>query len=539
MSKRKDRLSGTMLALWRPPRDAGDPIGCLATTFTFDAGFFDEQCLARFLEIDSEPDREDLAFLLERETRLGTVYAGVLADHSQAGVEHSLRWDALPVRIPGGKQHAKLAILAWTNHVRIVITSANLTEYGYRFNHEVAGTIDLTPKDAYLDALSACVEFVESLLGFVPGASPGMQEIRRASGFLRRVRRLVGGWKRTSNKRQAVRRYPVFSLPGMQANPATGGPGQGPRCALDDCLRFCRGRGGSPSDAWVAAPFFDPPKDGKAEDEATARLCKGMARGGRRGLIFCLPAVGEAIEPSVRLAAPIGLLNTARRYAGSLAVEVLPARDGDGNLRPWHAKMLRLSSDGYTALLIGSSNFTKAGLGLGPVNAEANLLFLAERRAYAREPRMLDDLWPQMQRLEDPDAVEWLGPEHAQDEEQQALGVSLPPGFLAASYRAGDARRVVLRFDPVKLPSSWEILSCDRHQRSLLDQNAVQGRTEPGTYEVPWEPIEPPEKLLVRWQGKEGFWPVNVEDAKRLPPPERLEKMSADDMLLILAASDP
>ncbi len=77
MSRRKQTSnSGAMLDLWRPPQGAGDPVGCLATTYTFAPGLFDEQCLARFLEIDSEPNREDLAFLLERESRLGSVYAG-------------------------------------------------------------------------------------------------------------------------------------------------------------------------------------------------------------------------------------------------------------------------------------------------------------------------------------------------------------------------------------------------------------------------------------------------------------------------------
>ena len=71
--------------------------GCLLN----DEGY----CLARFLEIESEPDREDLAFRLERATRLGAVYAGVLVDHTQAGVEHSLRWDVLPVSVRAGKQH--------------------------------------------------------------------------------------------------------------------------------------------------------------------------------------------------------------------------------------------------------------------------------------------------------------------------------------------------------------------------------------------------------------------------------------------------
>src|SRR6266480_3809756 len=106
MSNGRRPVPGSALDLWRPPEGAGDAIGCISTTYTFDPGVFDEQCLARFLEIESEPDREDLAFLLERESRLGGVYAGVLVDYTQAGVEHSLRWDVLPVRIHGGKQLA-------------------------------------------------------------------------------------------------------------------------------------------------------------------------------------------------------------------------------------------------------------------------------------------------------------------------------------------------------------------------------------------------------------------------------------------------
>src|ERR1051325_5805516 len=126
MNKHKSAFNGAMLDLWRPPQHAGEAIGCLATTFTFHPALFDDQCLERFLEIESEPDREDLAFLLERESRLGGVYAGVLVDHCQAGVEHSLRWDVLPVRIRFGKQHAKVSVLCWTHCTRIIVSSANL-----------------------------------------------------------------------------------------------------------------------------------------------------------------------------------------------------------------------------------------------------------------------------------------------------------------------------------------------------------------------------------------------------------------------------
>ena len=164
MKKRNSGSSrGAMLDLWQPPEGAGDPVGCVATTYTFHPGLFDEQCLARFLEIESEPDREDLAFLLEWETRLGGVYAGVLVDHTQAGVEHSLRWDVLPVRVRAGKQHAKISLLSWTRRLRIIIASANLTEPGYRTNFEVAAAVDLGPDDADLSMLGDAVTFLTPL----------------------------------------------------------------------------------------------------------------------------------------------------------------------------------------------------------------------------------------------------------------------------------------------------------------------------------------------------------------------------------------
>src|SRR5438034_8387658 len=156
----KTSSTGAMLELWRPPQRVGDPVGCLATTYTFTPGLFDEQCLARFLEIESEPNREDLAFLLERESRLGSVYAGVLVDHTQAGVEHSLRWDVLPVRIRAGKQHAKISLLAWERHVRLIVASANLTDPGYRSNQEVAAVVDLSPQEADGEVLAQTLSFL-------------------------------------------------------------------------------------------------------------------------------------------------------------------------------------------------------------------------------------------------------------------------------------------------------------------------------------------------------------------------------------------
>ena len=324
------------------------------------------------MDIESEPNREDLAFLLERETRLGSVYAGVLVDHTRAGVEHSLRWDVLPVRIRGGKQHAKLSLLLWSAHLRIIVASANLTEPGYRTNHEVTGAIDLTPEASDDEIIEQSLVFLRGLLSFVPGASAAPPEIRRLEAFLDQVKRHIRRWKQRTRSRTFHQQL-VCTLPAAAPH--------SPRSSLEEAIEMCRSRGGSPVRAQIASPFFD---DTAHDSLVTASLCKMMARGATRDLCFCVPAITDSTDanPVLRLAAPKALLLTPGRYSGSVQVRILPQLDSDKNHRPWHAKMLALYSDSYSALMIGSSNFTRAGMGVGGNrNAEANLLTVVSRKA--------------------------------------------------------------------------------------------------------------------------------------------------------------
>lgn len=536
-SRHKTSQTETMLELWRPSRGgAGEPMGCLATTYTFDPGLFDEECLARFLEVEADPDREDLAFLLERERRLGAAYAGVMVDHTQAGVSHSLRWDVLPVRIPRGKQHAKLTLLAWTGHVRVIVTSANLTEAGYRFNREVAQALGNTPQRAETRQVEAAVAFLRCLLGFVSGAGADMPEIRRVLGFLERVERLVSEWTPIRPSKD-LRQHLVFTLPQRNSNPATGETGFEARSSLEEAVSQCRKFGGSPSSALIASPFFDAESDGNA---AAAALCKAMARGVTRRLNFCIPALGDPHQEPLRLAAPASLRTAPKRYGAVADFGLLPQRDDEGHFRSWHAKMLAFHADAYSALMIGSSNFTCAGLGIGPQrNSEANVLLIAERRPYSRRPGELESVWPQMVQLKDPASAEWQGPKPDLEEEQRMDVPALPPGFLAAVYRAGENRQILLRLDPERLPAAWQVRACGAEEGMLLDSEGWASEGASHAVFLPWQPVYPPEKLLVQWSEGEAFWALNVEDAQQLPPPVELGEMSADDMLLVLAASDP
>ena len=72
------------LELWLPPDGAGAPVGCVATSFTFDAAFFDTDCLARFLGLTAafgEGDRaSDVSLMIETEERLAEASVSVLVD---------------------------------------------------------------------------------------------------------------------------------------------------------------------------------------------------------------------------------------------------------------------------------------------------------------------------------------------------------------------------------------------------------------------------------------------------------------------------
>lgn len=526
----KIKATGTMLDLWRPPSDAGDPIGCITSTFTFTPSLFDEQCLARFLEIESEPNREDLAFLLEREARLGGVYAGVLVDQTMAGVEHSLRWDVLPVRIPGAKQHSKLSVLLWSKCIRVIVASANLSEQGYRTNFEVAASVDLSPQESAAEVALESVGLLRSLISFVPGSNQNPPQIERAIDFLTEVERRALSWDQPK-RGETIRRHLICTLPTKSGRPG--------RSSLDESIEACRRRGNSPHEVKIASPFYDV---GGETDRATAELCKKMAYGKSRKLVIAVPSDrGEFKDgEKPRLAAPKSLLKTARKYVNEVEFEILPSLE-DKNARPWHAKMMALSSHSYVALMVGSSNFTSAGLGIiSNRNAEANLLTVVDRVDFGRETNALAALWPKTTQVADPDAAEWIGAIDTLLEEEQSSNIAPPSGFLYVTFHAGDQPALIIHVDPEQLPNDWRIFSSSG--KTSMELVAASDWVEAGCLKairISWPQPLPPDKLMVKWGELQAFIPINVEDAQGLPPPTRLEQMTADDMLGVLAATDP
>src|SRR5437764_1351459 len=97
-----------LAGVWSPPAtspagEAGRPLVCVASTYTFHAPFFESELLPRFLGLRFDETEGSRPFVVEREEALATACVRVLVDADHLDPSQStLRWDQLPVRVPGG-----------------------------------------------------------------------------------------------------------------------------------------------------------------------------------------------------------------------------------------------------------------------------------------------------------------------------------------------------------------------------------------------------------------------------------------------------
>jgi hypothetical protein len=241
-----------LLDYWIPPETAGDPVGCIATTFTFAPDFFEEHCLSRFLRLETDPREDGAAYLIEREEKLAVSRVFVLVDRIHAQGSASPRWDVVSVRPPAGIFHPKIALLVWHDWVRLMIGSANLTEPGYRKNQEVYGVLDffdggVVPRGV----LNDCLDFLHSVLPFCPGSETEAGPKARLTACLQNVRTVSSRWKIK----------PLGTSESAQVEPIFLGPMQGYNGSVLRRLgHLIRERGGPAQDACVLSPFFDAGK---------------------------------------------------------------------------------------------------------------------------------------------------------------------------------------------------------------------------------------------------------------------------------------
>ena len=261
-----EQICARLLDLWRGEEEFGRPFGCVTTRFTFDAALFEEQCLARFLTIQSNPNETAKAYIVEREEKLSQCFTCVLVDRAHAAPDRSLRWNSFACEAAArrgaaretdtaglGAPHPGFDWLSQPN--RSGLSSKPRGDDRARFR--AAGG---TPPEL----LAQCVAFLNRVRTFAPGSN------QRQSGPQAALAKFLKSVKRR-----------VRSLP-----PAPSGEAE---CALvslvpggPTVVEQLRGlwKGPAPDNAWVVNSFYDV--DRQAKDTAASVAGLLTTRGDRR-----------------------------------------------------------------------------------------------------------------------------------------------------------------------------------------------------------------------------------------------------------------
>jgi len=524
-AKRSDDLQCAMLSLWQPPPNAGDPIGVLATTFTLDTALFEEECLARFVGIQSDPMRDGAIYLIEREGKLASLKcAAVITDiHHCAGVR-SLRWDILAARPTRGVMHAKLSLLAWRRHVRVIVTSANLTNDGYRRNQECGAVIDFN--DTYSDRslIDPLLEYLSEILAIT--SSPAK---KRAQEFLLWVD-------------EFIQKDAINSVRGLQCRFILLGPN---RTNFFEQLETILPEE-SPEQAHIVSPFFDPKM---RENGPENRLWALMKKRGTAEVHFHVAGEESADPKGWRLRIPQHVLRATPKGRSGVNALLHPilvdkvATDAGPERRPLHAKTFMFIHEKWMALIVGSSNFTSAGMGVNAdcCNYEANLVYVL--RAPVTNP-LRNSLMVRAIRGEQAvggSSTIIFDPVFDVDSTEDSKRPPLPAFFREATLDAVDESYclLTLTFMPQSPLYEWKIFF---EQSKIMTSSDWRSQSEPTEFQLQISREKTlPSVLDVTWgdDSHVADWTVNVNNANAIPNPVEFKGISLERLLQILSSSRP
>lgn len=489
-----------LLEFWQKPANAGEPVAVLATTFALDPDFFERNCLARFLEVSSVDEEtgsvDDIVAGVELQELLQKATVTVLADRSAPVQRSSLLWDLLGCRVENGLLHSKIAVLIWENATRVILGSANLTAAGYRRQIELGLAADLGPGCLFPpDVLTMLADELASYLPLVPGYDPAAAVFLRAATTLILFRQRIA---RSPLKRSSIR---VAFAP---TNPFTS--------PLDSlATAWC---GAQPLQATHLSPFWD-----NADRKALAtirKLLTGRPASERK------QSVAVVLDPRGRTAFP--------KFLADDVDSIRELKPFDVEARTLHAKCLLLESRGWVAALTGSSNHTKAGLGLtARRHREANVWLGAPRNS--KEGKALLQLI-QLSNEVPPDV-----PESVSTDEDEVELPSLPACFGLCRVAQGPSPGSWALHLGVEastdMPPSWEIRlaagDCPVFSRPQWEER----RSADTVIVLTQDSL--PVYVLVAWNGQQLPWATVIDERYALPPLPALAKLDARQLLHALA----
>ena len=549
MAKKTDPNARLPLShFWMPPSDiidggVGKPWACIATTFMFDAEFYESELLPRFLGLRFDQTENETTFLVEREEALALAHASVLVDYDKfSSNQTTLRWDQLQIQIPGGIQHAKITLLAWEKLIRVIVSSANLTRPGYRKNREIFAALDFW-NGSESTPLSLLDETNQLLTAMLTWSRSAQQATERTETTIANIKRRIRRWS------EAPREFSPRERP--RATFAATHPrseGLKSRSSLDELIDEWGNR--RATSVVVVTPFAAPNPDSDIGDTvvnqlssiAKTRECDGWL------IVPELPKTPE--DNKTRLPFPQVFGDSWKqqfaRYGGAHVLPMpLCLEDVEDRNRTFHSKSVLIENDkdNVAMMMIGSSNFTPRGMGVGVSNFEANLIFEDVGDEKRDGLRLIDRLG--MDRAWDEgisvDEAIWQTPEEPPEDEPSGRPV-LPPFFSWAMYSQLTGA-LTLGVDRNKeQPTEWSVRlpGTEDEAFSLFTQDSNGEKDDPDNQLICTLPDSMRSAhivaIVVRWKNKDGKihsakTAVAVESEEHLLPPEEFRKLSADAII--------
>jgi hypothetical protein len=432
MKRGDDAIAGRKLIDRLVPQEKWGALqGIAATTFDLQPDFLEEDYLPAILGLGAWNDRAWTSRVTLERTLERLQGAVILSEASRYhGRPRSLRLHVLPVTTTGsGILHAKISVLVYEHAVRVVVGSANLTERGYRRNHEVIAILSSEQSNVRDSSLiRTAIEGFRSQLG--------TKLPKSALVVLTEAEELLKGWH--ANKSQTSQNA-QFMWSGGEVRLWEAFLDKWPTGVRANHLTIC-------------SPFW-------SEDAGMtlARFLKELASRDIMNAGFKVRLITEAFvdgEGNTRPVIPIsfaqtdwdalGVSVTATAVDASVLPEEVGGMEGFTGTRSLHAKVVILAGDNYSLSYLGSANFTARGWGLINLNSaqniEAGLILLNETQQNLKA--LLPPLIGQPIPLTDAASTELKAPEAKTTElpwPDFVLDVLLQPDEL-------DLTRLVLKF---------------------------------------------------------------------------------------------
>ncbi|RZK13230.1 MAG: hypothetical protein EOO46_00035 [Flavobacterium sp.] len=511
------------------------PIAFISTTFTFDAEFFEEECLTRFLAMETEKENDGVAFLIERDEKLAGLHGGIVfVDQLNCRGERSLRWDLIPCRVKRGIMHSKITILHWSNCIRLIIGSANLTHQGYCINQEVFGVIDYLPGgDGDLAIFSGALDQLRSIVGEQCG-EVGKKRFNKLQSELKST---LHKWKiidKVYNKDEiAVSFLPVTPMApnGLERLRAI----------------FSLYSSSPPNSIYITSPFFD-----KEEHPYTPSIkVNGILRKkGASHIIYNVTTERESESSNSIIVNAPGFLKSNNAPGLSISFEKITEtglnEEAKSVPRPLHQKSIWLCNEDIQLYMIGSSNFTSSALGLGKyINYEANLVYVVSKGRNKKGYNLMCESYIETAQLDKSLLIFRSRPN--EDEETEANEFRLLPGCFgeAVINKSGEAYLLELNFNNDNVPKGFKIQDAVQDSKGNIhyffneEQWIYSGKKL--KIILDWKENIIPDFLLVSWNDSNGdaFWPVIVENRVTLPPVDCLRDLPLEALLQVLGSNQP